>query len=466
MGTFLNCVGKPHIPEDRQEEFQQRMLRLFREGGMMCDESVEMFGKRITLLHAPELREDGRLWFNYNYFENDCWEDAGINTDHIFSNKVGWRHFCRVMSAAHVLEERSSDTPCFADLRDPDIPHWFTLGWLKYLFGEELPLESPSIWDTYVFLKNAGEYEQYGGSWDDILERNIRSNWDELDFLAVKTVEYGTEEVLRELEAEEAENGSEREEGREEDGSLPLSVCYAGFLAYVKKVPEQLTGTEDEQLQLIMKYLAEPDKDTLIARAKDEHEPENLRDLPLMQAYFPRQIVVKTLAEIYHRDFWDLWEQAKEGYACHFYQKMVKEEQKPVQPIPTDVYLHLTPEEKLFCLSPEEMETLSQGTRIWLEVLQIRFNKALHAPKPWSDSLSFQRSMIETLSAVRARNARIWAFRDMFYEFLANWDQPAYQAMWKLFEEMAAKEETTSSHLRQYLALLFNRPLRKAVFGV
>ena len=313
-----------------------------------------------------------------------------------------------------------------------------------------------------MFLKNAGEYEQYGGSWDDILERNIRSDWDKMDFLAVKTVERGTEEILRELEAEEAENGSERAE----DGSLPLSVCYAGFLAYVKKIPEQLTGTEDEQLQLIMKYLAEPDKDTLIARAEDEHEPENLRDLPLMQAYFPRQIVVKTLAEMYHRDFWDLWEQAKEGYACHFYQKLVKEEQKSVQPIPTDVYLHLSPEEKLFCLSPEEMETLSKGTRIWLEVLQIRFNKTLHAPKPWPDGLSFQRSIIETLSAVRTRDTRVRAFRDMFYEFLANWDHPAYQAMWKLFEEMAAKEETTSSHLRQYLALLFNRPLRKAVFGV
>ena len=74
--------------------------------------------------------------------------------------------------------------------------------------------------------------------------------------------------------------------------------------------------------------------------------------------------------------------------------------------------------------------------------------------------------MIETLSAVRARDTRVRAFRDMFYEFLANWDQPAYQAMWKLFEEMAAKEETESSRLRQYLALLFNRPLRKAVFGV
>ena len=315
---------------------------------------------------------------------------------------------------------------------------------------------------TYVFLKNGGRYDHYGDSWDDILERNIRSIWDRMDMLAVKTVEHGTEQVLRELEAEEEENGSEREE----DGSLPLGVCYAGFLAYVKKVPEQLTGTEDEQLQLIMKYLAEPDKDTLIARAQDEHEPESLRDLPLMEAYFPRQIVVKTLAEIYHRDFWELWEQAKEGWACHFYQKLVEGEQEPIQPIPTDVYLHLTPDKKLFCLLPEEMENLSSETRAWLEELNIRFNETLHAPKPWSDGLSFQRSMLETLSAVRSRNARIWAFRDMFYEFLANWDQPAYQAMWKLFEEMAAKEETESSRLRQYLALLFNRPLRKEVFGV
>ena len=185
-----------------------------------------------------------------------------------------------------------------------------------------------------------------------------------------------------------------------------------------------------------------------------------------MECYFPRQIVVKTVAEIYHRDFWELWEQAKEGWACHFYQKLVEGEQEPIQPIPTDVYLHLTPDKKLFCLFPEEMENLSSETRAWLEELNIRFNETLHAPKPWSDGLSFQRSMVETLSAVRSRNARIWAFRDMFYEFLANWDQPAYQAMWKLFEEMAAKEETESSRLRQYLALLFNRPLRKEVFGV
>ena len=112
MGTFLGCVGKPHIPEDRQEEFQQRMLRLFREGGMMCDESAEMFGKKITLLYAPELREDGHLWFNYNYFEDDCWEDAGMHDGSISAGScpplMSWRN-----AAPMPLASRTSGTLIF-----------------------------------------------------------------------------------------------------------------------------------------------------------------------------------------------------------------------------------------------------------------------------------------------------------------------------------------------------------------
>ena len=367
-----------------------------------------------------------------------------------------------VMAAARVLEERSSDTPCFADLRDPDIPHRYPLGWLKYLFGEELPLENPSLWDTYVLLKAGGKYDRYSGSWDDILARNAGSFVDQMDILAIKTVEHGTEEVLREIENDDSEKKSS--EGADD---LPtLGASYAALLACVKNISKQLPGSKEEQLQKTMKYLAEPDSDTLTAMKEDESEPKDLRQLPFKSLFLPRQIIVKALAELYDRDFWELWEQAKEGDVYHSYQEIAKLCRKPIVPFPTDVYLDLTPDRKLFCLPPEEMETLSPETRAWLEDLKVRFNEALHAPKPWSDGTSFQRSMLETLSGVQSRNAKVWAFRDMFYEFLVNWDQPAYQAMWKLFEEMAAKEETESSRLRQYLALLFNRPLRKAVFGV
>ena len=68
MGTFLGCVGQPHIPEDRQEAFRRCILRLFREGGMMSSETVSMFGKnhprdrrKFCVIDDPRQYENLRL---------------------------------------------------------------------------------------------------------------------------------------------------------------------------------------------------------------------------------------------------------------------------------------------------------------------------------------------------------------------------------------------------------------------
>ena len=180
---------------------------------MMSTEDTQLFGKKITLLYFPEPDENGCFWFNYNYYENDFWEDAGMHRGRVFSNKVGYMHFCRVMAAARVLEEHSSDALCFADLRDADIPHRFPLGWLRYLFGEELPLERPSLWDTYVLLKAEGRYDRSGSSWDDILMRNAGTFRDWMDILAIRTAEHGTEEAVEEIRQYFEANASEKNAG-------------------------------------------------------------------------------------------------------------------------------------------------------------------------------------------------------------------------------------------------------------
>lgn len=462
MGTFLGCVGTPHIPEERQKEFRGRMLRLLREGGMMNTEEVNLFGKKISLLHFPEPDEDGFFQVCYNYFENDCWEDAGMYRGHVYSGKVGWRQFCRVVAAARILEERSSDALCFADLRDADIPHFFPLGWLKYLFGEELPLDSPSLWDTYLFLKDAGRYDGSEDSWNQILIRNAGSFPDWMDILAIRTAEHGTEAVLGEIMQYYEENVSEKEPSEEDS----LVSDYAALRKQIGALPEQLPGAEDEQLSQVMAYLTEPDSDTLFSMVLDESQPEALRRLPFMQCYLPRQIIVKAVAETYHQDFRELWEQAKTGYAHWFYQESTAQGRTPIEPIPTDVYLRITPEDRLFSLPPEALDTLTSETQVWLKGLRGRFEESLHGPKPYADGLSFQRSMLGTLSKQQERNNGVFAFRDMFYEFLANWQQPAYQSLWALFVEMAGAEDADPARLRQYLALLANPPLRKAVFGV
>ena len=233
------------------------------------------------------------------------------------------------------------------------------------------------------------------------------------------------------------ENISEKVPSEEDS----LVSDYAALRKQIGALPEQLPGTEDAQLSQVMAYLTEPDSDALFSMVLDESQPEALRRLPLTKCYLPRQIIVKAVAETYHKDFRELWEQAKTGYAHWFYQESTTQGQTPIEPIPTDVYLRITPEDRLFSLPPEALDTLTSETQVWLKGLRSRFKEILRGPNPYADGLSFQRSMLETLSEMQGRNAGIWVFRDMFYEFLANWQQPAYQSLWALFVEMAGAED-------------------------
>lgn len=459
MGTFLGRVGCVHIPECQQEIYQQRMLHLLREGGMMSIDSAEMFGKKVYLLHPPEPNDDGSFWFNYNYYENDYWEDAGMNHGHLFSNKVGYMQFCLVMDAALVLEECSSDAPCFADLREANIPHWVPLSWLKYLFGDELPLANPSLWETYELLKTEGRYEKSSDSWDSIFFQNAISDTDWMDILAVKTVEQGTETILVKLKEREKQtsgkNGGESESITEE---------YSKLLNHINTLV-QLLGKGEDQLCLIMSYLTEADSEQLIKMISEENIPKALRRLPIMMISMPGQIIVKALAELYCRDFWELWSVVKKGYAYHLYREVSDGESQIIRPTSTEVYLHISPDDKLFCLVPNDIKSLTSETRDWMSSLRNRF-ESLRTKASFSDCLSFQRSMMETLSDAENRHAGIMAFRNMFYEFMSNWAQSEYQAMWLLFKEMVADGATCTKRLRQYLALLSNPPLRKEVFGI
>lgn len=49
MGTFINIVDKSRgIPKEKQEEFKERLITLFRQGGMMEQQIQSLFGKRSS----------------------------------------------------------------------------------------------------------------------------------------------------------------------------------------------------------------------------------------------------------------------------------------------------------------------------------------------------------------------------------------------------------------------------------
>lgn len=103
---------------------------------MMDFEQVQIYGKRISLLTPLGPNEDGRVLFEYNYFEDDIWESAGydIKTNKLSTGKIGSRQFCAVICAAYLLYEFYTQEFGIAK-RDGMIYHGYSyIGWLNYLF--------------------------------------------------------------------------------------------------------------------------------------------------------------------------------------------------------------------------------------------------------------------------------------------------------------------------------------------
>lgn len=139
MGTYAGSYGKlgTRIPDEKKEEFKTRVEMLFQAGGMMETERVSLFGKNVVTIRKASMHEYG-MDFNYNYFEDDFWENAGYQADggYIWSGKTGWRQFYTVVMTAYVLEILYVDGTAIE--RDKETPETIIAdaGWIDYLFQE------------------------------------------------------------------------------------------------------------------------------------------------------------------------------------------------------------------------------------------------------------------------------------------------------------------------------------------
>lgn len=57
-------------------------------------ERVELCGKKAVTIRKASMHDYG-MDFYYNYFEDACWENAGVSSKrgHVWSEKIGWREF-------------------------------------------------------------------------------------------------------------------------------------------------------------------------------------------------------------------------------------------------------------------------------------------------------------------------------------------------------------------------------------
>ena len=79
MGTFINNIGNTDIPEDKWEEFEEHITKIFNIGGSMSVSIVQIFDKTIHLIEPPQKvtikdaydEEYTLIRAGFNYFEEE-----------------------------------------------------------------------------------------------------------------------------------------------------------------------------------------------------------------------------------------------------------------------------------------------------------------------------------------------------------------------------------------------------------
>jgi hypothetical protein len=456
MGTFIDMTGDVNLPKEHMAEYREMMARLFRAGGMMELGHIQLDGHIFETLREPAPDKDGIICCDYNIYEGCMWETAGFS-DHVFSGKVGWMQFCRVMSAALVLQEQLLDNRCYADLSDTYGFHRVMLGWLKYLFGDTVSLKFPDVWDIYYQLSK-NERCSMRMCHRAIYYESISNYLALYTPIAMNIVEFGIDECLEYYAQDQEEYDSDKLFEKETVDEL-MSIARERR-PQIQELHDKNPGKEEEILQMLLGWLCR-------RRDKANEEYEELRSQLLLDAVAPcgTQIVVKIIADVFERDFWELWEQVREGRIYRL-TTINPLNNRPIVPLSTEEFLELEPDEMLHCLPVEKADTFSDEMKTWLRSLQARFRELLPMQPDYHSPAEFRKAIVNTFGRIadfymQSKDAA-YPFETMFYEFIDGYDNPNIRAWWKLFEEILPTAPLAEQ--RRYLALMANIPLRTALF--
>lgn len=157
MGTFASLFQKPGtgVPDEKKEEFRERIEKLYRAGGMMKLEHIELCGRKAVTMKQASMHDCG-MNFYYNYYEDAVWENAGFDFREcrVWSEKIGWAEFHSVVVAAYVLESLYIDGPATVMVNGEWVGSDWHVGWLNYLFRENYQQKNRDPWALMLPTRN------------------------------------------------------------------------------------------------------------------------------------------------------------------------------------------------------------------------------------------------------------------------------------------------------------------------
>ena len=124
-----------------------------------------------------------------------------------------------------------------------------------------------------------------------------------------------------------------------------------------------------------------------------------------------------------------------------------------MEPVSTQELFGVAPDDMAYYWRSDGKVQFSDEMAAWMQSLRAELDGI-------TDTIQPER-FLQTMAGAIA-DARNYAFRDMFYEFIARQAEPRVQAAVLLLNRLNGRGEP---NVRRYLAILGNPALRETVFG-
>lgn len=451
MGTFAYYTGQVLIPEDKKQEFNENMMILLQQGGMVNLDTVNLYDKKIVLMNPIQFDKEGKSYFNYSYFEDDPWEDASFDckSNRLWSNKIGDGEFNFVIGAAYFLTEIYSED----------------LGWVTEN-GDILNYPDYVRWINFVLDKDFNLEKRFN-IWK-LCERYCLG---QLEDCHVEDVKIEIREVLSFVpKGYEAYVG-----GTEFADIFYIAVGTDDSMAYAS------CGSYAEEIYTLKKKLSEfyaknPDDGknkiwSLLMLPKDKREEfleNDCDDLAKISTRVAARAFVYLSAEILGFSFWPEWKKiCKDVYQDELKISYVSDEvAKKRQEVRSASLGKIKTSEFLrndglftFYNTPDEIKhkenyyVSDDDLMFWwdesgkVELSQPMIKKILEWKKEYdvilanlkdvdSENYDMLKNLMNVLKKVDDFYKRIYAFKNMFYEFIEKSKDLRYIAAIKLFEQV------------------------------
>lgn len=491
MGTFARIIGTLTVPEDKKEELREREYELFCRGGMCAFEEVALFGDKLYLLTPPETDESGNFQVWHSYFEDASWEPSGYNAigRFVWSGKLGWRDYNQILFAAYLLEEQYSVTPCYAEIdgRKQAVEHY--CGWLNNLFDETYSLQGRNFWDLYLAKRQ-----------DNLIKNQLN---DEITFsiLADESVGADTDSLIAMLCAEYEESILDcKKDERDPDHEFGQNIydlyhCLMGIRGSIDSNEDIESGgtREHYERQQVQDLVAILCGEMELSRPGTSEDTGKWAEFALLAKKVIPQIAIRLICDVYGMNFWEVWDLVGDRTTICVPLKKTEQAIKslPIQDLlfhETRYYLYFWREGNGISLS---------GLDKWFAGLKERYDRLIACGGEIAEGISeiqMMRSMIDILDKANEHYGCIFAFREMFYDFIENCSDRRYRAWWKIFcdlveenwdedkvnEEktrlgesyilfdpkyLSVKEKPARAEIKGYLGLMANKALRTKMFG-